>query len=192
MPDDHDYCNMKKGRYPVSKRFFDLILVLVTLPLSLPLVLLTALLVRIKIGSPTIFRQQRPGLNEKPFTLHKFRTMSAEKDLDGNLLPDSERLSRFGKVLRATSLDELPELFCILKGEMSLVGPRPLLMQYLPLYNEFQKKRHLLPPGITGWAQVHGRNAIEWEDKFQYDVWYVENQTLWLDIKILFLTKSGK
>jgi sugar transferase EpsL len=153
-----------------------------------PLLGLLALLVRIRLGSPIFFRQQRPGLHGRPFTLIKFRTMTDLRDTQGNLLPDVERLTKFGKFLRATSLDELPELWNVLKGEMSLVGPRPLLMQYLPLYTTEQTRRHEVRPGITGWAQVNGRNALTWEEKFALDVWYVDNYTLWLDLKIIFLT----
>ncbi len=139
-------------------------------------------------GRPIFFRQVRPGLNGKPFIMYKFRTMTNERDGDGNLLPDDRRLTSFGRFLRSTSLDELPELINVLKGEMSLVGPRPLLMEYLPLYSTEQFRRHEVKPGITGWAQVNGRNAISWEDKFKFDVWYVDNQSFWLDIKILWMT----
>ena len=147
-----------------------------------------ALLVRLKLGAPVLFRQQRPGLHGKPFTLYKFRTMIGARDADGNLLPDAERLTSFGRFLRSSSLDELPELFNVLKGEMSLVGPRPLLMEYLPLYSEEQMRRHEARPGITGWAQINGRNALTWEDKFKLDVWYVDHRSLWLDIRIIVLT----
>lgn len=140
------------------------------------------------LGSPVIFRQTRPGLNGKPFEMIKFRSMKDAVDPQGNTLPDSERMTAFGDKLRSSSLDELPELWNVLKGDMSLVGPRPLLMQYLPLYNQEQARRHESRPGITGWAQVHGRNAISWDDKFKLDVWYVDNSSLWLDIKIIFLT----
>ena len=140
------------------------------------------------MGSPILFRQKRPGYKEKIFGIYKFRTMTNEVDEDGNLLPDEQRLVGIGKFIRSTSLDELPQLFNVLKGEMSFVGPRPLLKEYLPLYNEKQKRRHDVKPGITGWAQVNGRNAISWEQKFDYDVWYVDNQSFWLDIKILWLT----
>ena len=143
---------------------------------------------RIKLGGPVIFKQQRPGLNEKIFTMYKFRTMTDERDADGNLLPDEVRLTKFGKALRATSLDELPELFNILKGDMAIVGPRPLLVQYLPLYNAQQKKRHCVRPGITGYAQINGRNSISWEEKFDYDIYYVANIAITLDISILFKT----
>jgi len=153
-----------------------------------PLLVLIAILVLIFIGRPLLFLQVRPGLNEELFTLVKFRTMTNEKNSSGVLLEDALRLNKFGKFLRSTSLDEIPELWNILKGEMSFVGPRPLLVEYLPLYNIQQKKRHDVRPGITGWAQVNGRNAISWEEKFDLDVWYSENQSLLLDIKILFMT----
>ncbi len=153
-----------------------------------PLLLLVALLVRVKLGSPVVFSQVRPGLGGQPFKMYKFRTMTDERDAGGQLLPDEVRLTAFGRLLRSTSLDELPELWNVLKGEMSLVGPRPLLMEYLPLYTQEQARRHEVRPGITGWAQVNGRNAISWEDKFRLDVWYVDHQSLWLDIRILWLT----
>jgi sugar transferase EpsL len=153
-----------------------------------PLVMILALLVRIKLGSPILFRQQRPGLHGRPFMMYKFRTMTDERDADGNLLPDVNRLTPFGKFLRSSSLDELPELINVLKGDMSLVGPRPLLMEYLPLYSPEQARRHELRPGITGWAQVNGRNAISWEEKFRLDVWYVDHQSFFLDLKILYMT----
>jgi len=156
--------------------------------IALPLMGIIALLVRIKIGSPILFKQQRPGLNEKIFTLYKFRTMINRYDADGKPAADADRLTLFGEKLRSSSLDELPELFCVIKGDMSLVGPRPLLIQYLPLYSDEQRRRHLLPPGITGWAQINGRNAITWEDKFRLDIWYVDHWSLWLDIKILLKT----
>jgi len=170
------------------KRTFDVCGSVVALTLlSLPLLLL-AWAVRLKLGSPVFFRQVRPGLHGKPFEMVKFRTMTSERGPDGQLLPDAVRLTPFGRFLRATSLDELPELWNVLKGDMSLVGPRPLLMEYLPLYTPEQARRHVVRPGITGWAQVNGRNAISWEDKFQLDVWYVDHRSLWLDIKILWLT----
>ncbi|MBL8856708.1 MAG: sugar transferase [Planctomycetaceae bacterium] len=153
-----------------------------------PILLALMVLVRLRLGSPVFFSQVRPGLGGRPFRMFKFRTMTNQRDESGELLPDSVRLTRFGKFLRSSSLDELPELWNVLKGDMSLVGPRPLLMEYLPLYNERQNRRHEVRPGITGWAQVNGRNAISWEQKFELDVWYVENQSLWLDLKILFLT----
>ena len=170
------------------KRFFDFSATAFgLLVLALPLLLL-ALLVRTKLGSPVFFRQTRPGLHGKPFEMVKFRTMTDARDAQGELLPDSERLPPFGRFLRSSSLDELPELWNVLKGEMSLVGPRPLLMEYLPLYTPQQYRRHEVRPGVTGWAQVNGRNAISWEEKFALDVWYVENQSFWLDVKILWLT----
>jgi sugar transferase EpsL len=170
------------------KRTFDAIAVFVGLSILAPVLLVIALLVRLKFGSPVLFRQQRPGLHGKPFKMFKFRTMTDERDAQGNMLPDSQRLTFFGKLLRSSSLDELPELINVLKGEMSLVGPRPLLMQYLPLYSPEQARRHEVRPGITGWAQVNGRNAISWEEKFKLDVWYVDNQSFWLDLKILWMT----
>ncbi len=170
------------------KRLLDIILSLTAIICLSPVLLITALLVRVKLGSPVIFRQQRPGLNGKIFGLCKFRSMTDERDAEGNLLPDEVRLTSFGKKLRATSLDELPELFNILKGEMSVVGPRPLLVQYLPLYNEKQKHRHDVLPGLTGLAQVNGRNAITWEKKFEYDVEYVRNLSFLLDVKIILMT----
>lgn len=170
------------------KRLFDLTATVLGLLMISPLLLVTGLLARIKHGSPVLFCQQRPGLGRKPFMMYKFRTMTDERDVDGNLLPDEQRMTRFGKYMRSSSLDELPELINVLKGEMSLVGPRPLLMEYLPLYTPAQDRRHEALPGITGWAQVNGRNALSWEDKFKLDVWYVDNRSLWLDVKILFLT----
>ena len=157
------------------------------LVLAAPLLVL-ALLVGSRLGHPVLFRQRRPGLHGKPFEMVKFRTMTDARGPDGQLLPDAERLTRFGRLLRATSLDELPELWNVLKGDMSLVGPRPLLMEYLPLYSPEQARRHEVRPGITGWAQVNGRNALSWDAKFQLDVWYVEHRSLWLDIRILWLT----
>jgi lipopolysaccharide/colanic/teichoic acid biosynthesis glycosyltransferase len=153
-----------------------------------PVIILLSLLVRIKLGSPVLFRQTRPGKAGQSFQMAKFRTMTDARDAHGGLLPDADRLTGFGQFLRASSLDELPELWNVLKGDMSLVGPRPLLMEYLPLYSERQARRHEVRPGITGWAQINGRNALSWDEKFELDVWYVENRTLWLDIKILFLT----
>ena len=170
------------------KRLFDSIVSFVVLAVLSPILVLLATIVRIKIGSPVLFRQPRPGLTGEVFELVKFRTMTDRCDDTGQLLSDEQRLGEFGKFLRATSLDELPELWNVLKGEMSLVGPRPLLMEYLPLYNEDQARRHEVRPGITGWAQVNGRNAISWEEKFELDVWYVDNQSFWLDIKILLMT----
>lgn len=170
------------------KRLFDTVLSAVALLLLSPVVFVVALLVRWKLGSPVLFRQVRPGLHGKPFEMIKFRTMRAAVNKQGNPLPDEQRMTRLGSLLRATSLDELPELWNVLKGEMSLVGPRPLLMEYLPLYSSQQYRRHEVRPGVTGWAQVNGRNALSWEEKFKLDVWYVDHQSLWLDIKILWLT----
>ncbi len=170
------------------KRLFDIAAASSALVVLAPIYAVTAYKVKKNLGSPVLFRQVRPGLHGKPFEMLKFRTMKDAIDSDGNLLPDSERLTDFGKALRNSSLDELPELWNVLKGDMSLVGPRPLLVEYLPLYNEEQKRRHLVRPGITGYAQVNGRNAISWKEKFELDVWYVDNQSLWLDVKILFKT----
>ncbi len=172
----------------MTKRFFYYLFTILGLVVFSPVILLTTLLVRIRIGTPVLFTQERPGLNGQPFQIYKFRTMTDKKDPAGNLLPDAERLVPFGRFLRSTSLDELPELLNVLKGEMSLVGPRPLLIEYLDRYTPEQARRHEVRPGITGWAQVNGRNSISWEEKFELDVWYVDNQSLWLDIKILFLT----
>lgn len=170
------------------KRFLDIICSLSFILCFWWLYILIAVLVRLKLGSPVIFRQKRPGLNRKIFTMYKFRSMTDAKDKDGNLLSDAERLPSFGKLLRATSLDEIPEFINVLKGEMSLIGPRPLLIQYLPYYTKEENKRHNVRPGITGWAQVNGRNAISWEEKFRYDVEYINNLTFFLDVKIIFLT----
>ena len=170
------------------KRLFDLTLIFLSLPLLLPLYLVVAWLVRSKLGVPILFRQIRPGKNAKPFEMIKFRTMTDERDSNGELLPDSVRLTKFGRFLRSSSLDELPELWNVLKGDMSLVGPRPLLMEYVSLYSPEQARRHAMCPGISGWAQVNGRNAISWEEKFKLDVWYVDNRSFWLDIKVIFLT----
>ncbi|MEK7674961.1 MAG: sugar transferase [Verrucomicrobiota bacterium] len=170
------------------KRLVDLILVLAALPFGLPLLLLIALAVRARLGSPVFFRQNRPGYQGRLFELIKFRTMTDQRDAEGGLLPDAQRLPPFGRWLRGTSLDELPELFNVIKGEMSLVGPRPLLVQYLDRYTPEQARRHEVRPGLTGWAQVNGRNAITWADKFRLDVWYVDHWNIWLDLKILFLT----
>lgn len=179
----------KKGFYEKCiKRTLDFTLSLIALIVLSPVLLITAILVRIKLGSPIIFKQQRPGMNEKIFTLYKFRTMTDARDGEGNLLPDSERLTKFGKFLRSTSLDELPELINIIKGDMAIVGPRPLLVQYLPLYNEEQKHRHDVRPGLTGLAQVSGRNAISWEDKFKIDLKYINELSLKEDVKIIFET----
>ena len=172
----------------IIKRTFDILVSGLGLIILSPLLLILYLLVRINLGTPVFFKQERPGLHEKIFRLYKFRSMRDAVGRDGKELPDAERLTKFGRVLRASSLDELPELFNALKGEMSLVGPRPLLVKYLPLYSPEQHRRHDVIPGITGWAQVHGRNAISWEEKFRLDVWYVDHWTPWLDLKILFLT----
>lgn len=170
------------------KRLFDIISSTLALILLSPVIAITAYFIHKKLGSPVLFRQVRPGLKGKPFEMIKFRTMKDAVDKHGQSLPDSERLMPFGMKLRSTSLDELPGLWNVLKGDMSLVGPRPLLMQYLPLYNQDQNRRHDVRPGVTGWAQINGRNAIGWNEKFKFDVWYVDNQSLWLDIKILLLT----
>ena len=170
------------------KRIIDLLLSLTALVVLSPLLLIIAVIVRFRLGSPVFFRQVRPGLNAHPFAIVKFRTMTDALDENGNMLPDAERLPTLGRILRATSLDELPELWNVLKGDMSLVGPRPLLMEYLDLYTAEQSRRHDVRPGITGWAQVNGRNALSWEEKFALDVWYVDNQSLWLDAKILMMT----
>ncbi len=170
------------------KRFFDIIYSVFGLFALAPVIVIVAWQIRRKLGSPVLFRQLRPGLDGKPFEMIKFRTMRDVMDGQGNPLPDSERMTPFGQFLRSTSLDELPELWNVLKGDMSLVGPRPLLMEYLPLYSPEQFRRHETRPGVTGWAQINGRNALSWEDKFKLDVWYVDNRSLWLDLKILFLT----
>ena len=166
----------------IYKRFLDILFSLIGELLTWPILLVTALIIRITMGSPVLFRQMRPGLQGKPFVMYKFRTMHDLRDEDGNVLPDEQRLTRVGRFLRSTSIDELPELINVLKGEMSLVGPRPLLMEYLDRYTPEQARRHNVKPGITGWAQVNGRNAISWEDKFKLDVWYVDNWSLWLDL----------
>jgi lipopolysaccharide/colanic/teichoic acid biosynthesis glycosyltransferase len=193
-PANSDYASPKISDFDqpfgsaFMKRLFDILLAaLALLALCLPLLFLIWQ-IRRKLGSPVFFRQTRPGLHGKPFNMVKFRTMTDARGPDGALLPDAVRLTPFGRFLRATSLDELPELWNVLKGDMSLVGPRPLLMEYLPLYSPEQARRHHVRPGITGWAQVNGRNSLSWEDKFALDVWYVDNRTLWLDVNILWLT----
>ena len=173
-----------------TKRLFDIAAVILSAPLTVPLILLLMAIVRVRIGRPVFFTQTRPGLGGRPFQLIKFRTMTNARDGEGAYLPDNKRLTSFGRFLRASSLDELPELCNILKGEMSLVGPRPLLMQYLERYSMEQARRHDVRPGITGWAQIHGRNAVAWEERFALDVWYVDNHSLWLDLRILARTLS--
>ncbi|KQV19484.1 sugar transferase [Rhizobium sp. Root1203] len=173
------------------KRAFDVCCALVMIIITAVPAVAIALMVRTKLGSPVLFRQRRPGLNGQIFTMFKFRTMTDGKDEQGKLLPDAERLTPFGKWLRSTSLDELPELMNVVRGEMSLVGPRPLLPDYLPLYTQFQAQRHLVRPGVTGWAQVNGRNAIDWETRLELDVWYVHNRSFWLDLKILLATLAA-
>lgn len=170
------------------KRALDLMAAVLALIILSPVLLAIALMVRLKLGAPVLFRQQRPGLHGAPFRMAKFRTMTSARDAQGNLLPDAQRLTSFGRFLRSTSLDELPELWNVVRGDMSLVGPRPLLIQYLPLYSPEQARRHEVRPGITGWAQVNGRNAISWEQKFEYDVWYVDHLSLWLDLRIIAQT----
>lgn len=170
------------------KRLFDILVSSCALLILVPLLVVVAILIRIKLGSPILFRQVRPGLKGNPFEMVKFRTMLDAVDKDGCPLPDEQRMTPFGRLLRSTSLDELPELWNVLKGDMSLVGPRPLLMEYLPLYNDQQRRRHEVRPGITGWAQINGRNALSWDDRFKLDVWYVDNRSLLLDLKILFRT----
>ncbi|MEB7065265.1 sugar transferase [Mammaliicoccus sciuri] len=170
------------------KRFIDAVISALLLITTLPILLITSIAIVTKMGKPVLFKQTRPGKNEKPFQILKFRTMADERDSNGKLLPDDKRMTKTGNFIRKTSIDELPQLINVLKGDLSLVGPRPLLMEYLPLYTDEQKKRHLVKPGITGWAQVNGRNAISWEDKFKLDVWYVENQSFKLDMYILYKT----
>lgn len=174
--------------YKYIKRILDIISSLLAIIILSPLLAVTAVLVKTKLGSPVLFKQERPGKNEKIFTLMKFRTMTDERDENGELLPDEVRLTKFGKFLRSTSIDELPELFNILKGDMSVIGPRPLLVKYLPRYNEHQHRRHEVRPGLSGWAQVNGRNSISWEEKFDLDVEYVDNYSFAMDVKILFMT----
>lgn len=170
------------------KRLIDLVLASLGLVLFAPIIIVVAILVMVTLGNPIIFKQLRPGLNCIPFHIYKFRTMTNEQDNNGQYLSDAHRLTSFGRFLRSTSMDELPALWNVLIGQMSLVGPRPLLMEYLPLYSQEQNRRHSVKPGITGWAQINGRNAISWEEKFEHDIWYIDNQSTWLDIKILFLT----
>jgi len=170
------------------KRFFDFFISLLVILALSPIILIVAVLIKIKLGSPIIFKQERPGIHAKPFYVYKFRTMTDKRDNRGILLPDHLRITQFGNLLRKLSLDELPQLFNVLKGDISLVGPRPLLMEYIELYTVYQARRHEVKPGITGWAQVNGRNSISWEEKFELDVWYVDNHSFWLDIKILILT----
>lgn len=174
--------------YMYIKRIFDIISSLLAIIILSPLLAVTAVLVKTKLGSPVLFKQERPGKDEKIFTLMKFRTMTDERDENGELLPDEVRLTKFGKFLRSTSIDELPELFNILKGDMSVIGPRPLLVEYIPRYNEHQHRRHEVRPGLSGWAQVNGRNTVSWEDKFDMDVHYVDNYSFAMDVKILFMT----
>lgn len=172
----------------MSKRLFDILASVAGLIILSPVILVIALLIHKRIGSPILFRQVRPGIGGKPFEMVKFRTMRDAVDAYGNPLPDAERMTDFGRFLRASSLDELPELWNVVMGDMSLVGPRPLLMEYLPLYDELQARRHDVRPGVTGWAQINGRNALSWDEKFALDIWYVNNKSLWLDLKIIFLT----
>ena len=172
----------------LSKRLFDLMLVVPSLLMLSPLLMVLVVLIRIQLGSPVFFTQMRPGRHGRPFWILKFRTMNNLKDSNGVLLPDADRLASFGRFLRSSSLDELPELINVLKGEMSFVGPRPLLLEYIDRYTPQQSRRHEVQPGITGWAQINGRNSLSWEKKFELDVWYVDNQSLWLDIRIIFLT----
>lgn len=174
--------------YKYIKRILDIISSLLAIIILSPLLAVTAVLVKTKLGSPVLFKQERPGKDEKIFTLMKFRTMTDERDENGELLPDEVRLTKFGKFLRSTSIDELPELFNILKGDLSVIGPRPLLVEYIPRYNEHQHRRHEVRPGLSGWAQVNGRNTVSWEDKFDMDVHYVDNYSFAMDVKILFMT----
>jgi len=170
------------------KRILDVFITISGLIVIIPLFIIISLLVLVNLGRPILFSQIRAGKDGKPFKLYKFRTMTNEVDENGSLLSNELRMNRFGNILRQSSLDEIPEFYCVLKGDMSLVGPRPLLMDYLPIYNDFQKRRHQVKPGITGWAQINGRNALTWNDKFEFDIWYLNNQSFWLDLKIIWLT----
>lgn len=175
-------------RNRLAKRMIDFFVAVIGIILVLPIIIILAIIIRIFLGSPIFFKQKRPGLNEKLFELYKFRTMISKKDENGNPLPDEERLNRTGKIIRSLSLDEIPQLWNVLRGDLSLVGPRPLLVEYLGKYNEEQRRRHEVKPGITGWAQIKGRNALTWQKKFALDIWYVDNWSLFLDIKILLIT----
>jgi lipopolysaccharide/colanic/teichoic acid biosynthesis glycosyltransferase len=177
-----------KRKTPFSKRLLDIIMSAIILILASPFLLLTAVLIFLSYGAPIFFTHERPGKGGQPFKLIKFRSMRDARDQEGNILPDAERITRFGQFIRRTSIDELPEFYNVLRGDMSLVGPRPLLMQYLQRYSAEQARRHDVLPGVTGWAQINGRNAISWDDKFKYDLWYIDHWTFWLDIKIIFLT----
>jgi len=188
MANDQHVSPKSHRRFLRSKRLFDLMLIVAALPVIVPVTLVVAAFVRLKMGTPVLFRQMRPGRHGIPFIMYKFRSMVADRDRHGALLADGARLTPFGRWLRATSLDELPELYNVFRGEMALVGPRPLLMQYLPLYDAQQWRRHEMSPGVTGWAQINGRNAISWEDKFALDVWYIDHASLWLDVRIIWLT----
>ena len=177
-----------KRKTPYSKRLLDIILSALILIIASPFLLLTAVLIFLSYGTPILFKHERPGKDRKPFKLIKFRSMRDARDPEGNFLPDADRITRFGQFIRRTSIDELPEFYNVLRGDMSLVGPRPLLMQYLQRYSPEQARRQDVLPGVTGWAQINGRNAISWDDKFKYDLWYIDHWTFWLDIKIIFLT----
>jgi len=177
-----------KRKTPLSKRLLDILISAIILMLASPLLLLTAVLIFLSYGTPIFFKHERPGKDGLPFKLIKFRSMRDARDQEGNVLPDAERITRFGQFIRRTSIDELPEFYNVLRGDMSLVGPRPLLMQYLQRYSAEQARRHDVLPGVTGWAQINGRNAISWDDKFKYDLWYIDHWTFWLDVKIIFLT----
>jgi len=188
MYKDLSCCEEGNVMQKAVKRIFDLLAAIILCIVLTPLFLVIAILVRSKLGAPVLFKQKRPGKNGVPFTIYKFRTMAECRSKDGKLVPDEERLTDFGRKLRESSLDELPELFNVVKGDMSLVGPRPLLMDYMEKYNEEQARRHEVRPGITGWAQINGRNAISWEEKLKFDIWYIDHWSLWLDFKILLLT----